>query len=97
MSRKAKTKTELMENIYLNRKLLDKKLAKLTPEQLVWPGSMNDWSVKDILGHLIDWEQRFISWYEAGLRGATPETPGHYSPTGRGGYCANAASNEFPS
>lgn len=76
MSKKAQTKKKLLENILLNRKLLDKKIAKLTPEQLVWPGSMDTWSVKDILGHLVDWEQRFIGWYEAGLRGETPETPG---------------------
>ena len=36
---------------------------------------MDDWSVKDILAHLTDWEQRFISWYRAGLRGEIPETP----------------------
>ena len=36
---------------------------------------MGDWSVKDILAHLVDWEQRFIAWYKAGQKGETPETP----------------------
>jgi hypothetical protein len=36
---------------------------------------MDHWSVKDILAHLVDWEQRLILWYQAGLRGENPETP----------------------
>jgi hypothetical protein len=36
---------------------------------------LDDWSVKDILAHLIDWEQRFIEWYKAGQKGEIPETP----------------------
>jgi hypothetical protein len=38
-------------------------------------GVVGEWSVKDILAHLADWEQRFIGWYEAGLRGEVPEIP----------------------
>jgi hypothetical protein len=75
MSRRAKTKKELLESIRTTRGLLDKKFSKLTPNQMVWPGSMDDWSVKDILAHLVDWEQRFIEWYKAGRRGEIPETP----------------------
>jgi len=75
MSRKAKTKAELLESIHTTRYDLEKKFSKLTPEQMVWPGSMDDWSVKDILAHLVDWEQRFIGWYRAGLQGEIPETP----------------------
>jgi len=75
MSRRAKTKKELLESIRTTRELLEKKFSKLTPKQMVWPGSMNDWSVKDILAHLVDWEQRFIAWYKAGQKGETPETP----------------------
>jgi hypothetical protein len=33
------------------------------------------WSVKDILAHLVEWQQMNIRWYEAGLRGETPELP----------------------
>ena len=75
MSRRAKTKKELLESIRTTRGLLDKKFSRLTPKQMVWPGSMDDWSVKDILAHLVDWEQRFIEWYKAGRRGEIPETP----------------------
>lgn len=75
MSRRAKTRGELLESIRTNRGLLDKKFARLTPEQMTWPGSMGEWSVKDILAHLVDWEQRFIAWYRAGLRDEVPITP----------------------
>ena len=75
MSRRAKSKKELLESIQTTRDLLDKKFSKLTPVQMVLPGSMGDWSVKDILAHLVDWEQRFIGWYKAGLRGEVPKTP----------------------
>jgi hypothetical protein len=75
MSRKAKTKAELLESIRTTHDQLEKKFSRLTQEQMVWSGSMGDWSVKDILAHLMDWEQRLINWYQTGLRGEVPHTP----------------------
>jgi hypothetical protein len=69
------TKEELLAAIQTERGRLERKFADLTPEEMVWPGSMDDWSVKDILAHLVDWEQRFIDWYQAGRRGEVPHTP----------------------
>jgi hypothetical protein len=69
------TKAALLDAIHTERSLLERKFAGLTPEQMVWPGSMDDWSVKDILAHLVDWEQRFIGWYEAGRRGEPVHVP----------------------
>lgn len=69
------TRTALLEAIHTERELLEKKLAGLTAEEMVWPGSMDNWSVKDIVAHLVDWEQRFIGWYEAGRRGEEVHTP----------------------
>jgi hypothetical protein len=71
------SKNELLVSTYSERRVLEKKIAGLTTEELVFPGSMGNWSVKDILQHLVDWEQRFIGWYEAGKKGeavVTPET-----------------------
>lgn len=75
MGTTVKTKAELLASIHVAREKLNKKFSKLSPEQMVWPGSMDDWSVKDILAHLVDWEQRFIHWYQQGLRGEKPQTP----------------------
>lgn len=69
-------KKNIIDNIIVERRRLEKNLVKLSPEEMVEPGlDGTDWSVKDVLAHLVDWEQRFLSWYEAGLRGEVPETP----------------------
>ena len=54
---------------------LESFLAALTPEQMVQPGALGEWSPKDTLAHLYEWQQMFLRWYEAGLRGETPHTP----------------------
>jgi hypothetical protein len=69
------SKSDLIASIVAQREMLEKKIAGLTSEELAYPGSMGEWSVKDILQHLVDWEQRWISWYEAGRRGETVVTP----------------------
>jgi hypothetical protein len=37
-------------------------------------GVVGEWSVKDVLAHLVAWEELFLSWYEAGLHGSIPDT-----------------------
>ncbi len=70
-----KTKSSLLESTYLERKNLEAKIFGLTTAELEFPGTMGEWSVKDILQHLVDWEQRWISWYETGKRGESVVTP----------------------
>jgi hypothetical protein len=69
------SKAELIEFTLNERQKLEAKVAGLTPAELSFPGSMGEWSVKDILQHLVDWEQRWIRWYEAGKRGEAVTTP----------------------
>jgi len=33
------------------------------------------WSVKDILAHLVEWQQMNLDWYAAGLHGQKPPMP----------------------
>jgi len=33
------------------------------------------WSVKDVLAHLVEWQQMNLAWYAAGLRGEKPAMP----------------------
>jgi len=54
---------------------LEKFLVSLSPEQMIQPGAMEEWSVKDVLAHLYEWQQMFFTWYETGLRGETPPMP----------------------
>ena len=69
------TKAGLLEDIRLQRSRLEKNLTSLTSEEMTRPGVTGEWSVKDIMAHLLDWEQRFLSWYQMGRRGETPQTP----------------------
>lgn len=68
-------KQEILDRIQTERRRLEQNLERLSDDQMMAPGVVGDWSVKDLLAHLVDWEQRFLGWYEAGLRGEVPETP----------------------
>jgi hypothetical protein len=68
-------KAELLELTKKERSALEAKISGLLPAEMVYPGSMGEWSIKDILQHLVDWEQRWISWYQAGKRGEPVVTP----------------------
>ena len=69
-------KTELLNAIDTERSSLDNVLALLTPREMTRRGvTRGGWSVKDILAHLVEWQQMNLRWYEAGLRGETPELP----------------------
>ncbi len=70
-----KTKAELVNSTREERKLLEKKIGQFTSAELVFPGAMGEWSVKDILQHLVDWEQRWMGWYKAGKCSEPVVTP----------------------
>ncbi|MFX0055306.1 MAG: ClbS/DfsB family four-helix bundle protein [Promethearchaeota archaeon] len=73
--KKLRTKDSIIERIHVERRRLEKNLASLSDEDMLVPGVIAEWSVKDIMAHLFDWEQRFLGWYKAGLQGEVPETP----------------------
>jgi len=69
-------KRELLEEIRRERAALDDTLALLTPRQMTQPGvTRGGWSVKDVLAHLVAWQELNLGWYEAGLRGEKPAMP----------------------
>ena len=69
-------KAELLQEIDVERSRLNAILEQLTPRQMTQGGAtLAGWSVKDILGHLVGWQQMNLDWYAAGLRGETPEMP----------------------
>ena len=69
------TKSKILELIHGERQALKAVLGPLSEEQLTWPGVESDWSVKDILAHITDWEQRMVRWIEESMRGEVPERP----------------------
>jgi len=75
---KQTSKAQLLNDIYTERRRLEKNLADLSEEEMLRPGVTGEWSVKDILAHLAAWEKLFVGWYSAGLKGGDMET----SPVG---------------
>jgi hypothetical protein len=69
------TKHQLLQAIEIERKALEKFLEDLSPAQLTQPGLVGEWSAKDVLAHLIEWEQMVLKWHAAGLKGKVPVTP----------------------
>lgn len=69
------SKQELYEAIEKERGKLLKALDSLTDAQMALPGACEAWSVKDILSHLTDWEQRVLAWVQVGRRGEVPALP----------------------
>jgi hypothetical protein len=70
-----KGKTDLLAEIRKERKALELLIAQLTQDEITRPGVLGEWSVKDILAHLVEWEQMFLGWYRAGQQGQVPHTP----------------------
>jgi hypothetical protein len=63
-------KAELLRSIDEERSALDAAIARLSRRQMTQAGvTRGGWSVKDILAHLLEWQQMNLDWYEAGLRG----------------------------
>jgi hypothetical protein len=75
---KSLPKAELLQEIGVERRKLDALLKQLTPRKMTQPGAtLAGWSVKDILAHLVAWQQMNLEWYAAGVSGETPDVPGH--------------------
>lgn len=69
-------KRELLAEIERERSALDAVLAVLSPRQMTRAGvTRGGWSVKDVLAHLVAWQQLNLGWYAAGLSGEAPAMP----------------------
>jgi hypothetical protein len=63
-------KRDLLAEIERERIGLNQALAVLSPRDMTRAGvTTGGWSVKDILGHLVEWQEMNLQWYAAGLRG----------------------------
>lgn len=65
-------KVRLLERIRSGRELFKALIAELSDEQLTQPGINGDWSVKDILAHIVVHEQRMLDWMAQRMHGETP-------------------------
>ncbi len=65
----AKSKAKILNRLAIERKRLEKNLASLSRDDMLEPGVVGESSVKDVLAHLADWEERMPIWIEASRRG----------------------------
>lgn len=72
---RATNKADLLAAIDKERRALEQTLQTLTPEQMCAPGLMGEWAAKDILSHLIEWEQMLLGWHRTGSKGEKPAVP----------------------
>ena len=72
---KPTTKDELLAVAQSEREALEQFLSELSSDQMTQPGIVGEWSVKDVLAHLLEWEQMVLSWYAEGRQGKTPAVP----------------------
>jgi len=63
-----KTKAVIIEKLKAERRRLEQNLAQLTPDDLLKPGVVGEWSIKDVLAHLADWEAHMPVWLAAARR-----------------------------
>lgn len=69
-------KPDLIREITQEREKLDQLLEQFTSRQMTRGGATQaGWSVKDILGHLISWQQLNLAWHQASHVGETPAVP----------------------
>ena len=69
-------KNDLLGEIQRERRALDDALALLSPREMTKAGvTRGGWSVKDILAHLVEWQEMNLNWYAAGLRGEKVAMP----------------------
>lgn len=64
-----KSKSTIIEKLQTERRRLEQNLSLLTLKDMAQPGVAGDWSVKDILAHLADWEAHMPNWLDAARRG----------------------------
>lgn len=65
----------MLKDIRLARQRLENALKGLTDTDMVKAPVTGGWSGKDILAHIVSWEQSFIKWYQTGLRGEKQVMP----------------------
>lgn len=68
-------KQQLLDEAQKKYEALGRQFASFTPEEMVRPGVIGTWSIKDILAHVLEWQRMLMDWYEAELRGETPAVP----------------------
>jgi hypothetical protein len=64
-----RTKNRVVTMLNTERQRLEKNIAGLSEADLLKNGVVGEWSIKDVLAHLADWEAHMPVWLAAARRG----------------------------
>ncbi len=70
------TKDSLIDLAQAERQRFSSLIEPLSQEQMLQPGVQAAWSAKDIVAHLVAWEERMVLWLNQVAHGETPVMPG---------------------
>jgi predicted transcriptional regulator YdeE len=68
-------KAGLIEFVRQSRERFHRMVEPLSDAQMTAPGVQGAWSVKDIVAHVVAWEELMVRWLENVARGETPDMP----------------------
>jgi hypothetical protein len=71
----AKSKAIILKRLQAERARLEQTLSSLSQEQMLGPVVVGEWTVKDVLAHLADWEAHMLTWVTAARSGDPVEHP----------------------
>jgi len=67
------SKDELIKAAILSRAYLQRTLENLSPEQIVQPATIGNWSVKEVFSHIAGWDVWFYSTMQSIHEGEQPD------------------------
>jgi hypothetical protein len=66
------SKSKLLEKIRAGHEFFKNLITALSDEQRTQAGVIGDWSVKDIVAHIVVHQQRMLQWMVERMRGGSP-------------------------
>lgn len=72
-------KSTLIQQITNGYQLFQALLADISEQRMLEPGVVGQWSIKDLLLHIVVHQQRMICWVQERLRGRVPAAPQPYA------------------
>ena len=75
MTANQKTKDDLIATLWRMRATLEQLVAEAGPARMEQPGVTDDWSFKDVIGHLNGWRWWSVARMEAAARNREPVPP----------------------
>ncbi len=69
------SKEQFLSDIHKEHRTLLELIEDLDDRDFLESGVCGVWSLKDMLAHLNEWHKLALSWYQAGLKGKTPQMP----------------------